>query len=115
LPGGDLAHDGIDAFVATSRRRWPFLSEAHATRLVRAYGTRIGRVLGSAASLADLGPNLGGDLTGAEVRYLMAHEWAQTADDVLWRRSKLGLRLNHSEREALTHFVAATGGERAAE
>ena len=60
---------------------------------MRAYGTRVGGILGSANSLDDLGPRFGADLTGAEVRYLMAHEWAQTADDVLWRRSKLGLRL----------------------
>ena len=75
------------------RASWPFLSEAHARRLVRAYGTRVRRILGSASSLNDLGPSFGADLTGAEVRYLMAHEWAQTADDVLWRRSKLGLRV----------------------
>jgi glycerol-3-phosphate dehydrogenase len=115
LPGGDLPGNGIDALVAKARHRWPFLTEDHAVRLARAYGTRIDRLLGSAASLADLGPNLGGDLTGAEVRYLIAHEWACTADDVLWRRSKLGLRLTGAEREALTRFMADTLGERAAE
>jgi glycerol-3-phosphate dehydrogenase len=115
LPGGDLPHDGIDTFAAESRRKWPFLSEDHAMRLVRAYGTRIEKVLGAAVSHADLGPNLGGDLTGAEVRYLMAHEWAQDMDDVLWRRSKLGLRLTAAEREALERFMANTTSERVAE
>jgi glycerol-3-phosphate dehydrogenase len=115
LPGGDFAHDGVDALVVDARRRWPFLGEEHAERLVRAYGTRIDRVLGAAVSPYDLGPNLGHDLTGAEVRYLMAHEWAQTADDVLWRRSKLGLRLAAAEREALARFMAGVAAERAAE
>ena len=58
---------------------------------MHAYGTRIDRILGTARRRDDLGPNFGADLTAAEVRYLMTHEWAQTADDVLWRRSKLGL------------------------
>jgi glycerol-3-phosphate dehydrogenase len=115
LPGGDFAYDGIEALMAEARRKWPFLSEEHAERLVRAYGTRIDKVLGTAVSPYDLGPHLGHDLTGAEVRYLMAHEWAQTADDVLWRRSKLGLRLSAAEREALTRFMADVAGERAAE
>jgi glycerol-3-phosphate dehydrogenase len=74
-------------------------------RLVRAYGTRLDRIMGEAKSLADLGPGLGGDLTGAEVRYLMRHEWAETADDVLWRRSKLGLRLAADEQAALARFI----------
>ena len=74
--------------------RWPFLSEPHARRLVRAYGTRIERMLGDAQSMDDLGPRFAGDLTGAEVRYLVEHEWAQTAEDVLWRRSKLGLTVD---------------------
>jgi glycerol-3-phosphate dehydrogenase len=86
------------------------LSEAHAWRLVRAYGTRVERVLGPARSLESLGPFLGADLTGAEVRYLMEREWAQTEDDVLWRRSKLGLQLSSDERERLAKFMAANVG-----
>ena len=78
--------------MAETIGRWPFLSEPHARRLVRAYGTRIERILGDAQSMDDLGPRFTGDLTAAEVRYLVENEWAQTADDVLWRRSKLGLK-----------------------
>jgi glycerol-3-phosphate dehydrogenase len=108
LPGGDFGSFG--RLLAETRRKWTFLSEPQAERLVRAYGTRLDRVLGAAASLDDLGPLLGADLTAAEVHYLMAHEWAQTADDVLWRRSKLGLRGSRDARERLARFMADTIG-----
>jgi glycerol-3-phosphate dehydrogenase len=110
LPGGEFPWDGLEALVAETRKARPFLGEAHARRLVRAYGTRVERVLGPARSLADLGPCLGADLTGAEVRYLMEREWAQTEDDVLWRRTKLGLRFSPQERERLAQFMAAAIG-----
>ena len=98
LPGGDFPWDGIATLVAEARGSWPFLAEAHALRLVRAYGTRIGRILGSARRFDDLGQCFGCDLTAAEVRYLMKHEWARSEDDVLWRRTKLGLRFTPDER-----------------
>jgi glycerol-3-phosphate dehydrogenase len=110
LPGGEFPWDGIERLVADTRRARPFLSEAHAWRLVRAYGTRVDRVLGPARSLEELGPWLGADLTGAEVRYLMEREWAQTEDDLLWRRTKLGLRFSPEERERLAKFMAAMVG-----
>ena len=95
----------MDAQVAHARRTWPFLEDAHALRLVRAYGTRIDHVLGKATSYADLGTRFGADLTAAEVRYLMQKEWAVDADDVLWRRTKLGLRFTDSEKVALQRFM----------
>jgi glycerol-3-phosphate dehydrogenase len=110
LPGGEFPDDGLDALIAATVRSRPFLSEPHARRLVRAYGTRIDRVLGAARRLEDLGPCLGADLTAAEVRYLMEREWAQTEDDVLWRRSKLGLRFGLGERERLARFIAEAIG-----
>jgi len=110
LPGGEFPVDGVEALVAKTRKSRPFLTIEHARRLVRAYGTRLERVLGPARRLEDLGPCFGGDLTGAEVRYLMEREWAQTADDVLWRRSKLGLRLSAEERGRLARFMTATVG-----
>jgi glycerol-3-phosphate dehydrogenase len=73
---------------------------------VRAYGTRIGDLLGTAESFADLGTVFGSDLTEAEVRYLMEKEFAVDADDVLWRRSKLGLRVSDIERAALQRFMS---------
>jgi len=108
LPGGDMAWDGVETMVARAQRTWPFLGEGEARRLVRAYGTRLERVLGAAKSRADLGPWFG-ELSAAEVRHLMANEWAKTADDVLWRRSKLGLRLSKDEKDALAGFMEKGG------
>jgi glycerol-3-phosphate dehydrogenase len=107
LPGGDFAWDALDAEVARAQQAWPFLEDDHARRLVQAYGTRIERVLGPAKSCEDLGTRFGADLTEAEVHYLMQHEWAQSADDVLWRRSKLGLKFSAEQKEALEGFMAA--------
>jgi glycerol-3-phosphate dehydrogenase len=112
LPGGEFPHNGVEALVTKTRRSHPFLGEAHARRLVRAYGTRVERLLGPARAMEDLGPCLGADLTGAEVRYLMEREWAQTADDVLWRRSKLGLRFSAEGRERLARFMTEMVGQK---
>jgi glycerol-3-phosphate dehydrogenase len=67
-------------------------------------------VLGDAKTRADLGPAFGPELTGAEVRYLMAKEWARFADDILWRRSKLGLTIGPADRDVLAAFMAAGSG-----
>jgi glycerol-3-phosphate dehydrogenase len=105
LPGGDFPYDGIEALTGRTLQRWPFLTDVHARRLTHAYGTRVADVLGNAARLDDLGRRFGADLTAAEVRYLMRNEWAQSADDVLWRRSKLGLRLSAAEAAVLADFM----------
>jgi glycerol-3-phosphate dehydrogenase len=107
LPGGDFAWARFDDQVDLACERWRFLSESEARRLVAAYGTRLQAVLGEAGSRADLGPAFGSELTGAEVRYLMAKEWARFPDDILWRRSKLGLTMQPVDREALAQFMAA--------
>ena len=109
LPGGDLGGRTLDEFCSDVKERWPFLDEGHAERLVDAYGSRVDRVLGAAMKLEDLGPDLGHILTAAEVRYLMRHEWAETADDVLWRRTKLGLKFSKLQKEALVQFMAGVG------
>jgi len=106
LPGGDFIYDGVHALIARTQRHWPFLAADHARRLVHAYGTRVDEVLKVVQSPADLGMRFGADLTEVEVRYLMAKEWAQTADDVLWRRTKLGLRFTDAQRAALERFMA---------
>lgn len=93
LPGGGFPVDGVPDQVTALRRSYPFLDERWALRLVRAYGTEAGRVLGDARRAADLGTNYGAGLTEAEVRYLLDNEWAVTVEDVLWRRTKLGLRV----------------------
>jgi glycerol-3-phosphate dehydrogenase len=107
LPGGDFGWERFDAEVDAARERWRFLGEAEAQRLLAAYGSRLAAVLGEAQSRADLGPAFGPELTGAEVRYLMAKEWARFADDILWRRTKLGLTMPSGDREALAAFMAA--------
>jgi glycerol-3-phosphate dehydrogenase len=106
LPGGDFAWDRFDVEVETARERWRFLTEPQAQRLVAAYGSRLAAVFGEAKNRADLGPAFGPELTAAEVRYLMEKEWARFADDILWRRSKLGLTMKPEEREALAAFMA---------
>ena len=111
LPGGDFAPEGFYPLVAETIARWPFLSEPHARRLVRAYGRRVERILGEAQSMQDLGACYAGDLTAAEVRYLVENEWAQTADDVLWRRSKIGLKATPEQRSALGQFIATLNQE----
>jgi glycerol-3-phosphate dehydrogenase len=109
LPGGDFAWARFDEQVDVARERWRFLSEAQAQRLVAAYGLRLEVVLGDAKDRAELGPGFGPELTAAEVRYLMTKEWARFPDDILWRRSKLGLTMPPRDRDALAAFMATAG------
>jgi glycerol-3-phosphate dehydrogenase len=111
LPGGEFPPDGFYELVAETIGRWPFLSEPHARRLVRAYGRRAERFLGAAQTMDDLGPRFCSDLTGAELRYMVEHEWAQSAEDVLWRRSKLGLGATGEEQAAIGQFIASLTGQ----
>jgi len=106
LPGGDLGETGFDAFLASLRRRYPWLPEGMAWRLARNYGSRVEGILADSASLNELGHHFGADLYEAEVRYLADHEWAMTAEDVLWRRSKLGLQLTAAQRAGVEDWMA---------
>jgi glycerol-3-phosphate dehydrogenase len=106
LPGGDFAVGDVARIEADLIAAYPFLSPDHASRLVGAYGTRAAKVLGAARSMADLGRPFGATLTEAEVRYLMSDEWACTAEDIVWRRSKLGLRMTKNEVAALETWMA---------
>lgn len=114
LPGGDMDVSAVAALTAELVRTYPFLAQPHANRLAHAYGTRARKVLGNAALAEDLGRAFGATLTESEVRYLMANEWARTAQDVVWRRSKLGLRMTAGEIAALDEWMAANrvSGER---
>ena len=107
LPGGDFAHDGVGALTANLRAAYPFLTPYHAARLIRAYGTDAARLLGNARAFSDLGRDFGATLTQAEVTWLMTHEFAQTAQDIVWRRTKLGLRLSTDQIAALDAFMAS--------
>ena len=113
LPGGDFPQQGFDTEVARLAARAPFLPAALARRLVRAYGTRAHAILGDADSLAALGADYGAGLTQAEVDYLRREEWATRAVDVVWRRSKLGLRLSAREIEALDVAMLASQAQKA--
>ncbi|SFH68900.1 glycerol-3-phosphate dehydrogenase [Albimonas pacifica] len=107
MPGGDMPWDGVPALVAELRAAHPFLTARWATRLARMYGTEARKLLGDATQDTDLGARFGWDLTEAEVRFLMTHEWARTAEDVLFRRSRLGLRFSAEEIKALDAWMAA--------
>lgn len=111
LPGGDFPMEGFGAQVAALHVHYPFLTQRHAERLVRAYGTHAGVILREAASLHDLGQSFGADLYEAEVRYLVKAEWATTAEDILWRRSKLGLRVSAADAARLSAFLVTLRGE----
>jgi glycerol-3-phosphate dehydrogenase len=112
MPGGDFPHDGVATLRGALMAQYPFLSEPWAARLIRAYGTEARAVLGSATAAAELGRDFGATLTEAEVRWLMAREWARRADDVVWRRTKLGLRMTADQIAALDAWM--TGAAQAA-
>ncbi len=97
LPGGDFPVDGVGALIAGLKADFPFLTDFWAKRMVRAYGTEATAILGDAHTAEDLGQDFGATLTEAEVIWLMTHEYARRAEDVLWRRSKLGLRLSQAQ------------------
>ena len=109
LPGGDFPVDGFEALVDALIRSRPFLDAATARRLVRAYGTEAANVVGEARSAKDLGLHFGAGLHEREVLWLMDNEFARTAEDVAWRRSKLGLRLDNDQMERLDAFMAEAG------
>jgi glycerol-3-phosphate dehydrogenase len=110
LPGGDFPVQGFESLLADLARDYPWLEAVQCRRLARAYGTRARRILGTAKDKAALGYDFGAGLSEAEVLYLMREEWAEEAADVVWRRSKLGLRFTSSEIKALDDFMA---GQRA--
>jgi glycerol-3-phosphate dehydrogenase len=106
LPGGDFPWDGAPALQAALLQRYPFLLPHTAQRLVHAYGTLASDMLGDASNPGDMGPVIGADLTQREVTWLMRTEFARTADDILWRRTKLGLRFDTAQRATLHAMLA---------
>ncbi|QPM92438.1 glycerol-3-phosphate dehydrogenase [Pseudooceanicola algae] len=104
LPGGDFPVGDVEKLIAELRRDHDFLDDRWARRLVRAYGIDARRMLENARTAADLGQDFGATLTATEVDWLMAHEFARSAEDILWRRSKLGLR--KPQAEALEAYMA---------
>jgi glycerol-3-phosphate dehydrogenase len=108
LPGGDmndtirmmgLPTKDFDAFVKALAQRYPWLTEKLRVRYARAYGSRISVLLGDAKAVQDLGAEIAPEFYEAEARYLQKYEWAETAQDMLWRRSKLGLHMTEQARQ----------------
>jgi len=107
LPGGDFKVQDTASLIAALNDKYPFLTKAWATRLIRAYGTEASVILGSATQASNLGTDFGATLTEAEVKWLMVKEYATCADDVVWRRTKLGLRMTSDQIAALDAFMAS--------
>ena len=105
LPGGDMPQGSLAVFLRSSERRYPWLPAGLRLRLAHAYGTRLERVLGNAASLAGCGGQILPQLYECELEYLCREEFAQTAPDILWRRSKLGLHLMNADISALERWL----------
>ena len=109
LPGGDF--ENFAELHAGLCRQYPHLPPAWLKRLAHRHGSRSASVLGAAGTLAELGQDFGGGLYLREVEYFIAHEWATTADDILWRRSKAGLHMTADERAAFAQWFAANHPE----
>ena len=107
LPGGDFPVDGVETLISELTESYDFLDTRWAKRLVRAYGTDARKILGQAKTQADLGQDFGATLTEVEVRWLMDHEFAKRAEDVVWRRNKLGLRMDAAQIAALDAWMGA--------
>ncbi len=112
LPGGNLGSNLTD-FIAEAATRWPWLGRERTARMAAAYGTMIADVIGDAKAEADLGIDFGGGLTAREIDWLVDSEWAVTADDILWRRSKLGLSLNADAGMAIDAYIKQRGAQSA--
>jgi glycerol-3-phosphate dehydrogenase len=105
LPGGDFAPTAFEALLRGHMSKYPKIGLPVLRRMTRAYGTLVPTILGKGQGPGEFGILFGGTLTQVEVDYLMDHEWARTADDVLWRRSKQGLRFTAEEKAALALYM----------
>ena len=107
LPGGEIARMDLERFTREQCARYAFVPPELVTRMCRAYGTRIERIMGNARRAGDLGEQIVPQLYEAELDYLRTREWARSAQDVLWRRSKLGLRHASEAAERIDRWFAA--------
>jgi glycerol-3-phosphate dehydrogenase len=105
LPGGDIVQGDLAAYERELNARYASLDPRLLGSLARRHGTRSSRVLGNAKAAADLGRHFGDTLFAAEIDYLIAQEWATSAEDILWRRTKCGLHMTAGEREAVSHYL----------
>lgn len=105
LPGGDFGVDEVELLIENLNSKYPFLGEYWAKRLIRTYGTEADLMLAGASSKDALGIDFGGSLTEVEVNWLLEKEFVYCAEDVLWRRTKLGLRLNETQKNELQNWI----------
>lgn len=105
LPGGDFPVDGVADLINELKAKYTFLDDFWARRLIKAYGTEAKGILANVKTSDDLGQAFGATLTAKEVTWLIEREYARTADDVVWRRSKLGLRMSNEEIETLNNWM----------
>ena len=105
LPGGDIADNDFERFVREQTTDFPFLSKTLIRRYARAYGTCMNIILDGVRSLDDMGADIGGGVYGRELDYLRAYEFAKTGEDVLWRRSKMGLHLDKAAIRAVNKYM----------
>ncbi len=106
LAGGDFPVDGVEPMVDGLKADYPFLDDFWARRLVRAYGTEAREMLGEAKSAADLGEDFGATITARELDRAMEVEWVRSAEDFVWRRTKLGLRLDQAQIDRIDGYIA---------
>ncbi|MGR3620937.1 glycerol-3-phosphate dehydrogenase [Pseudophaeobacter sp.] len=114
MPGGGFPVEDVTKLVAKLAADYPFLSAYATRRLIRAYGLEAWEVLGDAKSAADLGQDFGATLTARELDWAMGREWVRSGEDFLWRRTKLGLRLDHAQRDAVDAYIQDQLSQRAA-
>ncbi len=105
LPGGDFAPEMFDQELERFKQTYPYISQPAAYRLFRLYGTCVWKMFAGVAGPEDLGGNFGHFLYAVEVEYLIASEWAKSCDDILWRRTKLGLHMTEEQKRVLEEFV----------
>lgn len=105
FPGGDLPQ-GFAIFLENVHARWPFLEDAQAKRMAHAYGSLLNEMLADVTSAADMGEDFGAGLTQIEVDWLRQREWAHSVEDIVWRRTKIGLALSAAQVARLTDYLA---------
>ena len=106
LPGGELGMS-LGRFTQTQRLRWPWLGDERCARMAAAYGTAMSDIIGAAGSAADLGADFGEGLSAREIDWLVTNEWAVSADDIVWRRTKLGLSLGTDAVARISDYLSS--------
>jgi len=108
LPGGDFPVDGFDDLCISIKKRYEFLSDAHIQRLARTYGTEVFDLLGKCTTIADLGTDFGANIYAVELDWSIKHEWVRSAEDFVWRRTRLGLKLDKAQIRKIDSFITDT-------